>query len=75
MASRRQPEKEQTLREIAADRGETTYDTGKPCKRGHRALHYVSNGGCVLCIREKGREFRANFKERMDKARAKNGKR
>lgn len=29
--------------------GLTVYRTGKPCKRGHTGLRYVSTGACVGC--------------------------
>lgn len=36
-----------------------TYFTGVPCKRGHAAPRYVSNGSCVKCIRVKNRTYRS----------------
>jgi len=38
------------LRQVAADKGEMFFDTGKPCKRGHMSKRYVSTGGCVACL-------------------------
>ena len=37
-------------RETARDAGEKTYDPGAPCVRGHDALRYVANGGCLECM-------------------------
>lgn len=37
------------LRRAAADKGQITFDEGKPCKHGHLSLRYVSNGGCIQC--------------------------
>jgi hypothetical protein len=31
--------------------GLKTYDTGKPCKKGHTPIRYVTNSGCVECLR------------------------
>jgi hypothetical protein len=31
--------------------GAMGYFTGKPCKRGHRALRFSANGGCSECMR------------------------
>lgn len=39
----------------AARAGLKTYYTGKPCKRGHLALRFVSSGNCVECSREASR--------------------
>jgi hypothetical protein len=38
------------LRTQAAARGETTINTGKPCKHGHYSPRYVSTGGCIQCL-------------------------
>lgn len=35
----------------AAALGMTTYRTGEPCRRGHTGWRYISNGGCVQCMR------------------------
>ena len=39
--------------------GMKTYDTGRPCKNGHRALRYVTTGSCVKCL-DKYRRTYAN---------------
>lgn len=33
--------------------GRSTYNTGKPCRQGHDADRYVSNGMCVECTRQR----------------------
>ena len=38
-------------REEAASIGWSTYRTGEPCKRGHVGWRYVTNGGCLMCMR------------------------
>jgi hypothetical protein len=30
---------------------------GNPCKRGHLALRYISNGDCVVCSRKRRRQW------------------
>lgn len=43
---------EKKSREIALARGKTTYNTGRPCARGHIADRR-KNGTCVECERER----------------------
>ena len=50
-----------TPRKQAASNGQTLYDAGVPCKRGHLAPRYVANGGCSECMRL-GRSRVALFK-------------
>lgn len=38
------------LRQIAKEAQALTFDTGRPCKRGHYAPRYTSNSGCVECL-------------------------
>lgn len=38
-------------RKEAIEKGLRTYFTGKPCKHGHVAERYVSNGVCVECMK------------------------
>jgi hypothetical protein len=38
-------------REDAALLGMPVYRTGEPCRRGHIDFRYVSNGGCLSCMR------------------------
>ena len=38
-------------RDEAHRRGLTVYRTGKPCKRGHTGLRYVSTGACAECYK------------------------
>ena len=35
----------------AAALGFDVYRTGEPCRRGHKGFRYVSNGGCIECMR------------------------
>lgn len=35
----------------AAQAGLNKYDTGKPCKNGHRAMRYTQSGTCEGCLR------------------------
>jgi hypothetical protein len=37
--------------------GLTRYQTGIPCRRGHRAERYVSTGNCVECVRGAAAEW------------------
>lgn len=37
-------------RDEAAANGRATYFTGIPCKRGHVALRYTCNTGCIECL-------------------------
>lgn len=56
------------LRKEAAARGDKTYFTGKPCRRGHIAARTVSTGNCVECrkathaIRMKNPDAQAHYK-------------
>lgn len=47
--------------------GLTRYFTGKPCKNGHAAERYTSDGRCVVCSMERNREHRQKpgVKERL----------
>ena len=36
---------------IAKAAGRARYFTGKPCKHGHVAERFVSNGGCITCYK------------------------
>lgn len=38
------------LRRAAAAAGNTRFNTGKPCKRGHYSDRYTANGACVECL-------------------------
>lgn len=37
-------------RNLAKAAGHVTYQTGKPCNKGHIAPRYTSTGSCSLCI-------------------------
>ena len=52
-------------RKEAIERGLKRYFTGKPCKNGHVAERFVSNGRCVECAHECGRDWRAANPERV----------
>ena len=43
----------------AKARGQRTYFTGKPCRRGHIARRFVSGRTCVLCRVIRGKEYRS----------------
>ena len=40
------------IRHAAQERGDITYYTGVPCKNGHDAPRFTSNGNCVECRRD-----------------------
>ena len=40
-----------SARQKAIEAGLTTYNTGKPCRVGHVADRYVSNGECLECVK------------------------
>lgn len=41
------------------------YDTGRPCRRGHRALRYTVNRACVECANDTGNDWaKANPEKR-----------
>lgn len=42
--------KDGTERHAAWMAGKVRYSTGIPCKHGHIAERFVSNGGCVQCV-------------------------
>ena len=44
-------------RDEAQAAGLVRYYTGQPCKRGHLAERFVSNGGCVLCLNRQTRTY------------------
>ncbi len=39
----------ETTRKAAFAKGETYYDTGKPCKHGHYSKRFTSSWGCTVC--------------------------
>jgi len=41
-----------TPRQAAFTRRDRHYFTGVPCKNGHVARRYVSNGACIICMHE-----------------------
>jgi hypothetical protein len=41
------------LKQEAAARGDLTFSTGKPCKRGHTVQRYTSTGACLECLNPK----------------------
>jgi hypothetical protein len=40
-----------TTRADATARGLNKYDTGKPCRNGHRAFRYTQSGVCAECLK------------------------
>ena len=50
----------------------THYFTGKPCKRGHTALRYVSTRQCVECVTRQGNAWKSSNRERHLEARREN---
>jgi hypothetical protein len=50
----------QELRLAAAARGEKTYYTATPCRKGHLSRRYVSNGACIECLHPKAQAPDAN---------------
>jgi hypothetical protein len=44
------PEDQVLERNTAREMGLKIFRTGKPCRRGHVAWRYVSNGGCLVCM-------------------------
>jgi hypothetical protein len=53
-----------TSRKAAIAAGAKKYFTGKPCKRGHVAPHYVS-GPCVICQREVTDRWQREHRDRV----------
>ena len=57
-------------RDEARALGLKRYFTGKPCKHGHVAEHYVSSCGCVECDRAHALEWRvANLEKVRERSR------
>jgi len=50
-------------RHIAKTNGKRHYFTGKPCKNSHVALRTVSNGSCVICVKQRLIDSRINNPE------------
>jgi hypothetical protein len=49
-------------RQEAALRNLKQYTPAEPCKkRGHYSPRYVSNNGCIACMKENVRPFRSNY--------------
>ena len=38
-----------SLRQQAKDEGKNTYETGRPCKKGHNTYRYTATGNCSTC--------------------------
>jgi len=49
-------------RQEALINNEKYYFTGKPCKKGHISERHVA-GGCMMCRKENGKEYRENNKD------------
>ena len=55
----------------AIQNGRATYNSGKPCKRGHNSDRYSSNGMCIDCVKQQNvsaREVTALAKQRVNQA-------
>jgi hypothetical protein len=52
----------------AKARGETRYNTGKPCAKGHLAERLVSNGRCIQCMYDWRRAWFAENPEKQQAA-------
>jgi hypothetical protein len=46
----------------AVESGQLTYSSGRPCRRGHLSDRYVSNNGCIACIKEDQEDRRTAVK-------------
>jgi hypothetical protein len=62
MAAREAPQP--ISRELAIERGLDRYFTGKPCKRGHVAERYLSNGECIVCATLRAQRWKKTPKGR-----------
>jgi hypothetical protein len=61
--------------ERALEAGELTYNSGKPCRRGHDSPRYTSNGMCTACVKmrdEARREAKSVSRQRYINARVNN---
>ena len=52
-------------RKEAIDAIERYYDTGKPCKYGHRAKRYTFSGICTLCLQSRTTAQRRSFAQQL----------
>ena len=52
-----------TPRQAAFTRRDRHYFTGAPCKNGHVARRYVSNGTCLMCMREIRSRYRCKLRK------------
>lgn len=48
----------------AIEKGLIKYSTGVPCKRGHLAERFISDGSCTICAYERTRLYQENNRER-----------
>jgi hypothetical protein len=47
------------LRREARELGLEFYNTGKPCRNGHRADRFTTSGKCIECVNTKGMSYMA----------------
>lgn len=48
---------------LAKQKGEKIYFTGKPCPSGHNEGRFTSTGSCVICIKQKCKEWKKDNKQ------------
>lgn len=54
----------------AAQRGQVTFSTGTPCRRGHLAPRYVLSGQCTICKKNENAAYTARWRGLLERARA-----
>ena len=57
--NRKEGRREHGIRQVALERGDTHYFTGRPCVNGHVDWRTAKSKGCVSCSREQMRKDRA----------------
>ena len=43
----------------------TRYNTGEPCRKGHLADRFASNGNCEECLRESNRKYQQDHRDEL----------
>ncbi|WGL97371.1 hypothetical protein QE177_09065 [Arsenophonus sp. aPb] len=56
-------------RKEAVEFGQTRFYTGKPCKKGHIAERFTSNGVCVTCAAKHASDYRKEINRLLQQAR------
>lgn len=69
--AKRRQKKEPSARQKAIAAGESHYDTGKPCIRGHYSLRNVNTRKCMECDRQDKKTLQINCADKV-KARKRN---